>query len=237
MRAWLLFLLLLAVLGAAVHAVASGRIDIPDRWNPWAPLIIEETPNWLTRFKLARVSNDDALCQSVLAQAQMRYEPLPDRRTGEDCGFDNAVRITATSAKLETPFSLSCRAAVSLAMWERHVLQPAAREHFDSPVARLDHFGSYACRNLYGRQSGRRSRHATADALDVAGFVLASGRGIRVAQDWKPIEAAAGDAEAQFLREVHGGACRYFSSVLGPDYNAAHGDHLHLDRGAYGICR
>ena len=32
-------------------------------------------------------------------------------------------------------------------------------------------------------------------------------------------------------------ACRVFAAVLGPDYNAAHHDHFHLDRGGWGTCR
>ena len=36
-------------------------------------------------------------------------------------------------------------------------------------------------------------------------------------------------AERQFLRVVHGSACRRFATVLGPEYNAAHRDHLHLE--------
>jgi hypothetical protein len=43
--------------------------------------------------------------------------------------------------------------------------------------------------------------------------------------------------EARFLREVRDGACGLFATVLSPDYNAAHRDHLHFDqaeRGAFG---
>jgi len=35
--------------------------------------------------------------------------------------------------------------------------------------------------------------------------------------------------EATFLREVHAGACRMFGTVLGPEANEAHRNHLHLD--------
>lgn len=58
------------------------------------------------------------------------------------------------------------------------------------------------------------------------------GRRIRVLADW-----TGGGAEAAFLREVHGGTCRFFKGTLGPDYNAAHRDHFHLDRGAFRLCR
>ena len=43
--------------------------------------------------------------------------------------------------------------------------------------------------------------------------------------------------EARFLRAIHDGACRYFDAVLGPDYNSAHADHFHFDRGQARACR
>jgi len=228
-----LFLLLLFVAALALaYQIGSGALKIPDRFNPWAPLVIAETPNFLTRYKLARVSQNSALCHSVLSQARMRYTPLPDRETGPGCGYSSAVRVEATSASVGEPFALSCRSAVSLAMWEHHVLQPVADAHFGQRVTRLQHFGSYACRNVYGREDARRSQHATADALDIAGFVLGNGRRISVQNHW-----GSDGGDAQFLRDIHRGACGYFDSVLGPDYNAAHRDHFHFDRGSFRVCK
>ena len=61
---------------------------------------------------------------------------------------------------------------------------------------------------------------------------LADGRRISVLRDWgRPGPAGA------LLEQVNDGACRVFDGVLGPRYNAAHRDHLHLDRGPYRICR
>jgi hypothetical protein len=160
------------------------------------------------------------------------YEKLSDRVTGEGCGFKDAVRIDALPAKTTAPFSLSCRAAASLALWQHHVLEPAARELLGSAVARVEHYGSYACRNVYHREGGRRSRHAVAEAFDISGFVLEDGRRIRVLRDW-PQDGA----ESRFLRTVRDGACRYFDGVYSPDYNAAHRDHLHVDRGPFRLCR
>ena len=182
--------------------------------------------------KLGRLSTDDTLCSSVLKQARMRYQPVPDREMGLGCGFHNAVRIERTSLGIGEPFTLSCRTAVALALWEVHVLRPAAQAHFLEPVVRVEHLGSYACRNLYGRKDAPRSRHATADALDIAGFVLKSGRRISVERDWE-----SDGSNGRFLRDLHNGACRVFDSVLGPEYNAAHRDHFHLDRGGYRMCR
>ncbi|TWI04623.1 hypothetical protein IP90_00756 [Luteimonas cucumeris] len=242
--AWWLPLLFVAL---AVWGVRSGRIVIPEWWNPWAPLRIEAKPNLLTGFKLSRASANPAACRAALAQARMTLVPLEDRVTGLGCGFENAVRIERTSVAIGEPFSLSCRAALSLAMWERHVLQDTAHVHLGTSVKSLEHFGSYACRNLYGEQGRRRSQHATADALDIAGFVLADGRRISVVADWQPRVRTADDevagagavpsAESRFLQALHDGACRYFDAVLGPDYNRAHADHFHFDRGAAHVCR
>ena len=100
---------------------------------------------------------------------------------------------------------------------------------------RVDSFGSYACRPIRGGREGRWSEHARGNAIDIAGFRLSGGRRISVAGDWK-----GDDTEAAFLRDVRDGACRMFATVLSPDYNAAHRDHLHLDqarRGGGGYCR
>ena len=232
MRALLLPLLLLSAIAAAI--AAHGRLwSLPDRHNPWAPLAYEEPLGWLTGYKLARLSDEPAACQAFVAALPWQAEPVADRETGPGCGFRDALRVQRTSVQVGAPFTLSCPAAASLALWERHVLQPQAQAIYGMPVRRIEHFGSYACRNVYGREAGRRSQHATADAFDVAGFVLQDGRRITVARDWP----GADDASGRFLRKVHQGACSLFDGVLGPQYNRAHADHFHLDRGSVRICR
>jgi hypothetical protein len=225
-------LVLLALLSAAAVAFHRKWFDIPPEWLPWEPLDVAAEPNLWTRYKLGRLGADPALCLQVLSQTDVSFDPQPDQVTGASCGFTHAVLVHRLPADVGDPFSLTCRAAVSMALWERHSLQPAARRWFGQPIARVEHFGSYSCRNVYGRPNATRSRHATAEAWDVAGFVLADGRRIRVARDWRSTEPA-----AAFLREVRDGACRFFDGVLSPDYNAAHHDHLHLDRGPYRMCR
>lgn len=232
MRALVVLAVLAAAGMAASYAVRSGMLVIPDRWNPWAPLTIADAPSWLTRWKLGRLEGDPAQCRAVLSQAQMRYAPVPDRASEAGCDIRNAVLVARTSARVGEAFTLTCSSAVALALWEKHVLQPEALHHLGSRVAAIEHYGSYACRNVYGREGGRLSRHATANALDVAGFVLEDGRRVRVRNDW------GGEGNAgRFLRAVRDGACRFYDGVLGPEYNAAHRDHLHLDRGPYRVCR
>jgi hypothetical protein len=226
----------IAIAGAATVCIAAVALwlhpRIPDHWNPWADLRLEETPNFLTRHKLARLSSDDELCRATLATSSFRFTPLEDRTTGPACGLYNAVRIAKTSVDVGKAFSLTCRTAVSLALWEQHSLQPAAQRHFGHQVARIEHFGSYACRNVNGKSNGRRSQHATAEAFDIAGFVLEDGTRIRVLNDWQNA-----DARSDFLHEIRSDACQFFDAVLSPSYNEAHRDHFHFDRGSWRTCR
>lgn len=220
--------LLLAVVAAGL--LWRGTIAVPDRWNPWAPLDLRDPPNLLTGLKLARVKADPALCRAVLATAGMTARPVPDRREAPGCAIENAVAVSRAGVGLDRGFTASCRLAVAFALFERHALQPAAQEAFGQRAAAIEHLGSYACRNIANRD--RRSRHATADALDLAAVRLADGRRISVLQGWS------GDgAEARFLHDLRDRACRIFDVVLSPDYNAAHRDHLHLDVGWFGTCR
>lgn len=224
--------ILIAVAGGTLIAWQPGNLRLPDRWNPWAPLDLESAQEPFLRWKLARVTEDPEACRAFLTRTAIHARFLEDKVTGPDCGFSNAVMVSGIADVTAEPFSMSCRAVVSLAFWEKHVLQPAAERHFGSSVERLEHFGSYACRGIYGRESARRSQHATADALDVAGIILADGTRITVARDWEGTSA-----ERAFLEDLHAGACRYFDAVLGPEYNAAHRDHFHVDRGRARICR
>lgn len=234
----LLFLMLLLGVLAGAYVTHGTHWQLPPHLNPWAPLALDEPPNWLTRHKLRRLDDDPQACLGTLEQAVLRAESLPDREAAPGCRLHNVVLIRETRARLSAPFTLSCRAAVSMALWEQHVLVPEATRLLGSPVRQIDHFGSFACRNVYSREGGRRSQHASADALDIAGFRLQDGRRITVAAHWRAEGAEGGDTpEAAFLRAVHKGACTFFDGVFGPGYNQAHADHLHLDRGPFTVCR
>jgi hypothetical protein len=229
-----LLIALAALLAAALH---FGALEIPDRFNPLAPLDLAEEPNLLTGLKLRRAKSEPARCFAALQPSGLQYERVADRSTGPGCGLTDALRLRGgRSVSLSSPTLLSCRVALSFAMWERHALQPAASQRLGGPIATVEHLGSYACRDINtgegSTRGGRRSRHATADALDIAGFVREDRTRITVRRDW-----GGNDAEALFLRDVHAGACRFFEGVLSPDYNALHADHFHLEVGGWGFCR
>ncbi|HAJ04637.1 MAG TPA: extensin, partial [Brevundimonas sp.] len=83
--------------------------------------------------------------------------------------------------------------------------------------------------------NARPSEHARANALDVSAIRLEDGRVVSIASDWRGTGPAGPDARP-FLKRLRDGACRVFSTVLTPDYNEAHRDHLHLDGAPRGLC-
>ena len=208
----------------------------PERF-PWTPLSLADPVGPFTGRKLAALTDDAAQCATLLDDAGSGEVAVPARTAADgQCGYADGVRLQPgqSGAIRFTPSGLvtACPVAAALIIWERDVVQPAARRHLGTTITRIDHAGSYSCRRISGRAAGQYSEHATADAVDVTGFRTGDGTSVSVLSDWT------GDpGKAAFLREVRDGACDLFSTVLSPDYNAAHADHFHLDqakRGATG---
>ncbi len=221
---------LLALLAfLACLAWSYGRSHPED--VPWTPLKLGQPIGLFTGRKLAALHG--SRCRALLGDAGIRFDALPPLREGNECGYDDAVRLlpdgAADMAFHPAGRGTSCRVAAGLALWEWHVVQPAALARFGRRVTGIDHFGSYNCRRMYGRADEPWSEHARANALDVAGFRLEDGRRISVAADWNDK-----GEKGRFLHQVRDGACRLFATVLSPDYNAAHHDHLHLDEAGHG---
>ncbi|HEX8443128.1 MAG TPA: extensin family protein [Allosphingosinicella sp.] len=208
---------------------------------PWTRLDLAQPIGAFTGRKLAALNGEGPQCRALLRRAGVRFVALPARADGAQCGYRNAVRLRAGGA-LDVAYApadlgTSCPVAAALALWEWHVVQPAAIRHLGTKVERIEHWGSYECRRMRGRSDAPWSEHATANALDIAAFRLEDGRRISVLGDWKDQ-----DHKAAFLREIRDGACPLFATVLSPDYNAAHRDHFHFDqadRGEWGwrACR
>jgi hypothetical protein len=207
---------------------------------PWTPLDLSQPVGLFTGRKIAALGDDVDKCRALLDQAGIRYTPIPSVSAGR-CGYQDGVRFTPGGARTTrfapTSPGIACPVAAALSVWEWEVVQPAARRLFGQRVVQIDHLGSYNCRNIYGRASGSLSEHATARAIDIAGFRLEDGTHISVLHDWRDTHD-----KGTFLRTVRNGACELFSTALSPDYNAAHRNHLHLDeapRGAMGwrACR
>ncbi len=230
-------LVLLALLAAA-FLLSRDYIRRHPQDVPWTTLELRHPVGRFTASKIAELGETPARCRAMLADSGVNDVPVPPRVTNPDCSYTDGMRLAGRPLDY-SPEGLvtSCPVAAALHMLETRVVQPAAERHFGQAVRATAHAGSFSCRRLYGRSQGRFSEHATADAVDITGFRLADGSDVSVLADW-----SAGGREAAFLREVRDGACRLFPTVLSPDYNAAHRDHLHLDvanRGTAGwtLCR
>ena len=232
---WLLVMLLLVLAG--LYARDWARRHPQDL--PWTDLSLGQPVGYFTMRKLVKLGDHPGQCRAMLRSAGVLDQPVPPKRTSPDCGYADGTRLGNAGRTVGyAPAGLvtSCPVAAGLVLLDR-AIQFAAIRHFGSKVVEVSHSGSYSCRRLYGRDEGPFSEHATADAVDINGFVLADGTRISVLRDWP------GDgAKSLFLREVRDGACDLFATVLSPDYNRAHADHLHLDlaergKAGWSLCR
>ncbi len=233
------FLFFLVLAGAAGLLAWSHIERHPQDW-PWTELALDQPIGRATAMKLAALRDDFPRCQQLLAEARVDYVALePQGR--EDCRRTQSLRPAGgrLGGVQFSPISVapSCPVLTALYLWERQVVQPTAISLFGQRVVAIEHFGSFSCRRLYGREEGPFSEHATANAIDIAAFQLADGRRISVVNDWEN-----SGASGAFLHKLRDGACDLFATTLSPDYNAAHRDHFHLDqadRGGFGwtVCR
>ncbi|MFM9853664.1 MAG: extensin family protein [Sphingomonadaceae bacterium] len=180
------------------------------------------------------VSPELRQCLGGLDRLNARYSLVSGNNVGGGCSTLSSIKLTVAGVPITNVTAIQCPLAEALTQWVQGPVQIAARRHLGSKVVRIDSFGAYSCRNVIGRASaaGKRSEHATANAVDISAFVLSDGRRVSVLGGWngKP-------EERDFLRAVRAEACTRFQTVLSPDFNAAHADHLHFDMGRGPFCR
>lgn len=179
---------------------------------------------------------EGAQCLAALSATGARYSPLADRYYAPGCQALGSVRLDRLAGDrggftVANLGPVACPLAQTFAGWARYGVDRAARQMLGSPLVRIETMGSYACRNI--ASGARLSAHSRAEAIDVGAFVLADGRRISVKDGWDN----ASEQERAFLRTVHTSACKRFGTVLGPAYNAAHEDHLHVELGSGRFCR
>jgi hypothetical protein len=204
-------------------AACSGeRSSAPVRPKNSTPITLSGPP-----------SRETQQCFADMTAQSVRYSPLPDRDFGGGCLVRGAVQLIDYGVPTNNLKAMACPLARTFVSWVRNGAVPAAREILGSELVRVDTFGTYACRNTVGTATARLSQHALANAVDISAFVLADGRRITIEHDWRSTDPRVAD----FLQIVRRSACRRFTTVLSPDYNAAHYNHLHLDLAGRPLCR
>lgn len=225
-------IVLTALIAASVLLAVRGWLHDHPQHDPRAPLDLADPPGWATGRKLAALRDDGGSCRAFLDRSGIAMPPLPPAGSGACRREDRAVLTLppGSEARLSPEGAqATCAVGAALAWWLQHGVQPAAETILRARVVGIEHLGTYNCRRIGGGDSGNWSEHATGNALDISAFVLADGRRIVVREDWN------GDGPgAAFLRATRDGACRAFATVLSPEYNAAHADHLHFDQARRG---
>lgn len=209
----------LVALACGLPLLLSGCSTVPDfvaKYEPWR-------------------EDEEQACLNSGAVHQTAYL-IQARSALGGPSFCGAVRPFEMAAAdggrvtLQPAAMLRCPMIPQVEKWVRDVVGPAARYYFGVPVVEIKVAGSYSCRAMNHRVGARLSEHGYANAIDIGGFVLADGRKIMVKDGWNGTRQ-----EQAFLRDVHKGGCKEFTTVLGPEYDALHRDHFHLDLARHGL--
>lgn len=219
---------------AAIYAMQWVR-DHPEHF-PGARFELAHPQGWATHRKLMGLARDDAACFAAFDRVGAGYLRRPVIGDGV-CRASQRMLLTGNKfvpTMRPAGAAPGCAVTAAMMLWNRDVVQPLATRHFGQAVVMLENLGSYNCRKIAGQQG--QSQHSTANAIDISAFVLADGTRVALVNDWEP-----GDKRSEFLHEVRDASCGLFSTVLSPDYNAAHADHFHLDMAArtagWTVCR
>lgn len=224
---------LIVVLALAAGAIFLSLTARNPGDVPWGSIDLAEPPGRFTASKLAQLRSEPETCMQKLRLAGF----APKLRSARGQGQCRAADLVSFGARGRSELPLvpqgvtpSCPVFAGLLLWKWHVVAPAARDVLGSELRAITHFGTYSCRRIGGGDAGNWSEHATGNAIDIAAFELMDGRRVSVSGSWSD-----DGPEGKFLRRVRNGACETFTTVLSPDYNAAHADHLHLDQAQRGM--
>jgi hypothetical protein len=176
----------------------TAKTAVPPQNTPQPPPEPPKTNGW------SNAEIDAALGECVAIVKRYNAVALPEApiRDGE-CGTPAPVSLHSIfSGKdqviFSPPVTVNCRVIAAVGDWLREDLQPLAKRLFSSKISRVTTMSSYSCRNAYGRISARLSEHSFANALDIRGFELASGKSANLLEDWG---ATARDVRKRLLAE------------------------------------
>lgn len=143
------------------------------------------------------------------------------------CGIAQPVRITSVSGvAVSGGPTIDCTTAKALNDWVRGGVMPAVGRT-GGGVAGVTVIASYACRSRNNVKGAKLSEHSFGHAVDVSGVTLKDGTKLTVLDHWRSKKF--GD----IIKAMHSSACGTFGTVLGPNADRYHQNHLHLDTARY----
>jgi hypothetical protein len=181
-------------------------------------------------------------CETRLEAAGITFSParigVGRKRDGVyTCGAKQVVRYRRGPGEIRYGTSplLTCTMALAMADFER-IVQEEAERTLGSRVTRIDHLGTYNCRDMVNYDL--ISEHSFANAIDLRRFHLADGRTVGVMEHFRP-EQSADEAEARtvFLRGLANRLYdeNVFSVVVTPYFDRLHHNHIHVDLARYRV--
>jgi hypothetical protein len=240
-------LALAAASGLAGEALAEGakgvkpapakQLTIVERLKRagWTKALAESRSEHAKRQWEHLSSVGGAQCREALKKTGAVFRSLPDREKPDQngCGIPHGVIVTKgpTGITYSGPLMIDCSLALTLPSVEKVIQEEAAR-HLGQPITRITTLGTYSCRSVRGWKD-RISQHALGDAMDMAAFTPKKGQAASVMRDYQVGVDEPTTPRGKFLRAIYG---RLWSEggvtrVLGPEWDAAHRDHFHLDGG------
>lgn len=166
---------------------------------------------------------------SVCGVSQIRGETIatiPGRLPG--CGVANPVRVTEVAGvRLSQAAIMDCNTARTLNTWVQQGAIPAVGNR-GGGLAELKVAAHYACRTRNHQPGARISEHGKGRAIDISGITLQNGDHISVLRGWHE------RGDRRIIRALHSSACGPFGTVLGPNSDRFHQNHLHFDTARHG---
>lgn len=206
------------VIAAAARAPDMPLLGPNSAWHPILrpPELIEKV------MAKRRARRKGAVCGDLDIQGE-KVGYVPGRIKA--CGIKDAVRVRAVSGVgLTTQSLMNCRTAKALKTWVDKGIKPAFKSQ--GGVAKLKVAAHYSCRTRNNRPGAKISEHGKGNAIDISGFILNNGEVVTVLSGWRGKASKA-------LKRVHKAACGPFGTVLGPNSDAYHRDHFHVDTARY----
>lgn len=243
-RTPLVLILLLPVLALGCSTGSKRAAFSLPKFPSWSKPERDRTP-YSSRDENARPSlaAEERACLAAGYVRENRYLHVRSSLGGpfSACGASRAFVMSAAargSVTLSPPATLRCPMIPAVERWIQTVVRPAARRYLWRDLKGITVIASYSCRTRNSIPGAKLSEHGRANAIDVSAFRLGDGRLIKVKTAWH-----SWGSEGRFVRAVHRGACRHFTTVLGPSADRYHHDHFHLDLarhgrfGTYRVCQ
>jgi hypothetical protein len=187
-------------------------------------------------FNSADVISTPSDCRLRL-EAVAAIEPMPRLIGPSACGGRDMVQLDAvlltdhTRVDVKPAPMLRCEMAESFAAWIRDDAAPRLSA-IGALLRSVDNYDDFECRGRNRVFGAKLSEHGKGNALDVRAFHLADGR---------RIELTDVNVDKPLREALRDGACRRFTTVLGPGADAHHNGHIHLDilerNRSYRICQ